>query len=840
MRSRRFSGVFVGVAALLVAVLVPAAGTRAIAGADSVASCRAPWPASPAGFAAFDLAGDPAAANLCWAEPPLTSGGSSGVVAVAEGVVVTARGVPGTNETSALTARDARSGALLWRHDGIATYLAQPKVAAGGLLVAPTSAGDLVVALDLHTGAVRWQFDATGPSGARRRAVALDAPDVVFVTVHAAHEDVGIEQFQVVALDRTTGVERWRRDGRALAASGTTVLVQAAQRPAGTIGSELAGLDSANGTVRWQRSVGPEFPSGVVSAGGLFVGRGESRFVLQAIEPATGEVVWRAQVPDSGYPVGQVITGPRGDDQIVVRAVANRDAATTVIRSIRARDGSTSWERDDLYTVLGGGDGVVLASQHWSLDLPPGATDLRTRDQGVVAVLDASTGSTLRTLPRGPWRLEPAGGVVGGGLAVIRRAPVGPRYPESNAYSLATGVPGFCRRSPGEAGAYAPPAGGNGGAAPSPVPSAFVPLPPTRLFDSRDAGTAGYVCPGERLTLHVIGQAGIPAEGVTAIAMNLTITRAGSAGFTTIWPAGVDQPTSSVLNVTEPYQTRANLVVVPVGADGDVSMVTQAGGHLVADVAGYFVARPSATAGRIVALSPRRLLDTRETNPVLGPNATVTVPVAGADPDVPAGAVAAVVTVTATAAAEAGFVTAWPSGIDRPLVSNLNIEPGESVANLAIVPVGADGALHVFTQPAAQLVVDLVGYVTGVDAVDSSSGLFVPLSPRRLFDTRADLSGGVLTGGSTISPVHGGRAGIPTDAAAVFVQVTGVDATADTHVRVWPTGSALPLASSLNLGMGDTRAAATLARLGNEARVSYFDASGAIGLVVDVAGYVQG
>ena len=41
--------------------------------------------------------------------------------------------------------------------------------------------------------------------------------------------------------------------------------------------------------------------------------------------------------------------------------------------------------------------------------------------------------------------------------------------------------------------------------------------------------------------------------------------------------------------------------------------------------------------------------------------------------------------------AGAGFVTAWPSGENRPTTSNLNFVSGRNVANLAVVPVGADG-----------------------------------------------------------------------------------------------------------------------------------------------------
>ena len=60
---------------------------------------------------------------------------------------------------------------------------------------------------------------------------------------------------------------------------------------------------------------------------------------------------------------------------------------------------------------------------------------------------------------------------------------------------------------------------------------------------------------------------------------------------------------------------------------------------------------------------------------------------------------AAVINLTATDATGAGYVTAFPSGIGPPNASNLNLErAGQTIPNLVIVPVGADGRISIFTQ----------------------------------------------------------------------------------------------------------------------------------------------
>ena len=158
--------------------------------------------------------------------------------------------------------------------------------------------------------------------------------------------------------------------------------------------------------------------------------------------------------------------------------------------------------------------------------------------------------------------------------------------------------------------------------------------------------------------------------------------------------------------------TRANLVIVPVSPSGEISLFTQRGAHLVADVAGWFTdeSAPDTIHGLFVPISPRRMLDTRISRDAPGPGATVTRSI-GATAVVPVGIASAVVAnVTATDSRSAGFVTAVAAGAGLPEVSNLNLPgPGWTVPNLAVIGLG-DEAVSLYSQSGTELILDVTGW----------------------------------------------------------------------------------------------------------------------------------
>ncbi|MEU9250528.1 hypothetical protein AB0D66_01590 [Streptomyces sp. NPDC048270] len=119
--------------------------------------------------------------------------------------------------------------------------------------------------------------------------------------------------------------------------------------------------------------------------------------------------------------------------------------------------------------------------------------------------------------------------------------------------------------------------------------STFSAAGPVRLLDTRDGtgARAGAVGPGGFVSLQVAGVSGVPAEGVTAVVLNVTVTNPTEAGHLIVHPHGLARPNVSNLNYTA-GQTVANLVVVPV-VDGRVTFFNNSGSvDVIADLNGYF------------------------------------------------------------------------------------------------------------------------------------------------------------------------------------------------------------------------------------------------------------
>jgi len=114
----------------------------------------------------------------------------------------------------------------------------------------------------------------------------------------------------------------------------------------------------------------------------------------------------------------------------------------------------------------------------------------------------------------------------------------------------------------------------------------FNSLIPSRLLDSRIGPSP--LGSGETRSVRVTGSGGVPATGVTAVVLNVTAVGPTAATFIAAWPSGEGIPYASNLNVPA-GDVRPNLVVVKVGAGGQVDFFNSAGStHLLLDIAGWF------------------------------------------------------------------------------------------------------------------------------------------------------------------------------------------------------------------------------------------------------------
>jgi hypothetical protein len=389
---------------------------------------------------------------------------------------------------------------------------------------------------------------------------------------------------------------------------------------------------------------------------------------------------------------------------------------------------------------------------------------------------------------------------------------------------------------------------------PVPVPAGstrFVSLSPFRLLDTRkpDDVTAGKpLVPGGGIDVQITGRGGVPATNVAAVVLNVTAADATGPGFVTIWPTAQPRPTSSNLNVTAAGQNIANLATVRLGAGGMVSLYSQSGSHLIADVEGYYEPVDAASAvGRYTALPPKRILDTRASIGVpgavpIGADTAIDVLVAGQG-GVPASGVSAVVlNVTAADAGGAGFVTVWPAGQPRPLASTLNVTfVGQNIPNLVIVPLGTGGRISLYTQAGGHLLADVAGWFGDASQPALFAGLFHPLDPVRILDTRS--ATGVPTTTSvppdgTITMTVAGAGGAPASGiSAAVLNVTAADATAPGFVTIFPSDQPRPIASNLNVtAVGQNIPNLVSVALSPTGAVSLYAQAGTH-LLADLAGY---
>jgi len=240
-------------------------------------------------------------------------------------------------------------------------------------------------------------------------------------------------------------------------------------------------------------------------------------------------------------------------------------------------------------------------------------------------------------------------------------------------------------------------------------------LAPERLLDTRTGtgGVLGTVGPGQSIDLQVTGRGGVSSDAV-AVALNVTATEPTESSYLTVWPAGQGRPVASSVNMVT-GQTVPNLVFAKVGDGGRVSIFNHSGAtHVVVDVLGCFGAGVSS---KFVALSPQRVLDTREgIGAPMAPLTTGTLSLALAGHrGVPSSGVSAVLlNVTAVLPSAGTYVTVFPSGIERPVASNLNAVAGQVVPNMVIARLGPDGATQLYNNAGAvDLVADVMGYFTG-------------------------------------------------------------------------------------------------------------------------------
>jgi hypothetical protein len=368
------------------------------------------------------------------------------------------------------------------------------------------------------------------------------------------------------------------------------------------------------------------------------------------------------------------------------------------------------------------------------------------------------------------------------------------------------------------------------GTIPDSPKSAYVPVGPLRLADTREPECGCVVENASTLTVDVTGRFGIP-ENATAASLTITGIAKTVAGFVTAYPSGSERPSSSTLN-TRRDRVVANSAIIPIGDDGAITLFRLFPTEIIIDVTGYFVPADAATAGRFVANGPRRVVDSRqpgEHQGKLGNNGQITIPLPdGVDFD----ATALVVNVTSLLQNGPGHLRARPAGSADATGSFLNYNGFVgATAAASIQPVSAQG-FTITSQRGGHIIVDVLGWFTGPSSAETDVGLFVPVEPVRLHDTRKQRP--------RIWP--NGTIEITNPASLAGSLVTNVTVTESDRpgvVTAYPAGTIRPPTSTVNPAFHNHSIANQAITRVSDRGIAYYALAGA-DLVVDLTGYFIG
>ena len=449
-------------------------------------------------------------------------------------------------------------------------------------------------------------------------------------------------------------------------------------------------------------------------------------------------------------------------------------------------------------------------------------------------------------------------------------------------------------------GVTRPASGCSAGAYEQPVPSdVYVSMNPQRLADTRCSQshppayiTSSYCASlpsvnsklttlgtGQTENVTVTGIDGIPSNA-TAVVINATAVDMSGNGYLTIYPQGFMHSAVHSLNWTANSGVVTNLVTVPVNtSNGEITVANGGNGSVdyVVDIEGYYAPAGNTPDGLYNSVTPSRLADTRcsETSPpayitssycaslpsvnskltTLSTGQTENVTVTGVGGIPSSGVSAVVLNLTAIDPTHSGYLTVFPTGATKAVVSTVDFNEGETVANRVIVKVGSNGQISIYNFLGnTNFAVDVSGYYTDGSSGSQSGSLFNPVTPARILDTRCSQSpqpsycpsenlpsaNATLTaipGGGSIAVQVAGEANIPTDATAVVGNLTATDSTGSGYLTVY-AGSTAPTTSDVNFSAGSDSPNMVISGLTSSGGLNIANGGGhRVNVLFDVSGW---
>ncbi|WP_124819935.1 hypothetical protein [Micromonospora ureilytica] len=386
----------------------------------------------------------------------------------------------------------------------------------------------------------------------------------------------------------------------------------------------------------------------------------------------------------------------------------------------------------------------------------------------------------------------------------------------------------------------------------------YVPINQTVLLDTR-SGIGGYTGPRDAntvATVSALGVGGVPANGVSALLVDVTAISPTVNTFVTVYPDQTTRPAASSLNAST-GEVISNSVVVKVGANGKIALHNQAGKvNLKLDVQGYFTTNTGGIGSGFVPMDHFVMADTRTLPPVwVGPGepgvprklasgetrslTLVQRRSYGENITIPSAAKAVMVDVAVLGATSGGWLTI---GSDSHSASGLDYRPGNTSMGMSVKLKGDGSAVVqlVNAGSAIDVVITVQGYFT--DGPTTGAGLR-PVDASRLIDTRSINGGAPIAAGASLDVAVGGTnrlpvrgvAGVVLNATAVSPTASGAFSVVEGSVGIHPP----TLGPVLQFNTGQSaRSSLLVAKVNSEGKVRFRNASsGTVHLVVDLQGW---
>ena len=322
-----------------------------------------------------------------------------------------------------------------------------------------------------------------------------------------------------------------------------------------------------------------------------------------------------------------------------------------------------------------------------------------------------------------------------------------------------------------------------------------------------------------------------------------------------LYPTGTTRPTISNINISH-GTTVNNQVTVGLGTNSSgaeaVSIYNAANNvDVTVDVEGYYQTSPSGST--YVPITPARICDTRSgsgtqctSHGTIGSGSTLTVQASNGS-SVPAGATAIVADLTAISPTSTTYLTTYANGTSRPSTSNLNAASGMVVNKEVTIPIDSSTKFVIYNVAGStNVTVDVEGYFDG-----SANSNFVPVSPQRICDTRANDglpspynqcngSGGsakTIGSGGTLTIEAAGLPDVPSSATAIVAAVTTLNETTSGYLTIYPAGASRPTTSEINFTSGATDNNEVTVGVGTSGDITIYNSSGSTDVLVDLLGY---